>query len=449
MCVEGGGCLKANKWEISHLISGILWILAGLAFILWQGQALLRLNNLVAWIIGLQGIFRILSQVIFDKNANGAKNRLFQLFVALGQVLVAFVMLSFPISSTYFLMRIIGIYQLLMGLVSFVTYCLMRMDHVPDRLKRLLFALVHLIFGLASLFLPIQDHNVLFWLGLYLVFIGLTYISDARKNLPNREQDQEIKRRFRFPVPIVFNLLEPNRLANKLNHFIRQEVEDELAFSSAYHDYMEENETGAVDSLQVLVQTSNAHLDLIGHLNIAYHGTVYSYGNHDVDSGHLFRAIGEGVLCKIDHQKSIEFELENGITIFEYDIELNQEQKEALEAKLAEIDDLLVPWAPETESQWDSFGGRLKRATDCAMYKFKSGQYKTYFVFGSNCVLFCDEIIGAIGLDQFLMVGVMTPGTYFDYFNNQYEKGSTRVINRRIYSTDLVKFTGLDKLKDR
>ncbi|KAA9239800.1 MULTISPECIES: HdeD family acid-resistance protein [Aerococcus] len=441
--------MKENKWEFSQLISGILWILAGLAFILWQGQALLRLNSLVAWVIGLQGIFRILAQVIFDKNAGGAKNRIFQLFVALGQVVVAFIMLSFPISSTYFLMRVIGIYQLLMGLVSFVSYCLMRLDHVPNRLKRLLFALVHLIFALASLFLPIQDHNVLFWLGLYLVFIGLTYISDARTSLPSRSQDQKIKRRFRFPVPIVFNLLEPNRLANKLNHFIRQEVEDELAFSTAYQDYMEENETGAVDSLQVLVQTSNAHLDLIGHLNIAYHGTVYSYGNHDVDSGHLFRSIGDGVLCKIDHQKSIEFELANGITIFEYDIQLNQRQKEALEAKLAQIDDLLIPWSPKTESQWDSFGGRLKRATNCDMFKFKTGQYKTYFVFGSNCVLFCDEIIGSIGLDQFLMVGVMTPGTYFDYFNKQYEKGSTPVINRRIYSTDLLQFTQLDRLKDR
>ena len=55
-------------------------------------------------------------------------------------------------------------------------------------------------------------------------------------------------------------------------------------------------------------------------------------------------------------------------------------------------------------------------------------------------------MLGVLGIDSFDMNGVITPGTYLDYFNKEFLKHNSKIITRRIYneqrSKKLSAFTG-------
>lgn len=67
------------------------------------------------------------------------------------------------------------------------------------------------------------------------------------------------------------------------------------------------------------------------------------------------------------------------------------------------------------------------------MYKFKSGPFKTYFVLSTNCVAMADTIVGKTGIDIIGINGVITPGTYYEYFNQEFLKSNSKVVTRTIY----------------
>ena len=51
----------------------------------------------------------------------------------------------------------------------------------------------------------------------------------------------------------------------------------------------------------------------------------------------------------------------------------------------------------------------------------------------TNCVLLADRIIGKSGIDIVNMNGIITPGTYLSYFEEEYKKENSRVIEKHIY----------------
>ncbi len=78
----------------------------------------------------------------------------------------------------------------------------------------------------------------------------------------------------------------------------------------------------------------------------------------------------------------------------------------------------------------------LNRRTGAKFFKFKEGKFKKYFSFNTNCVLFMDKIIGSIGIDIARFTGIITPGTYYDYFNRQYKLKNSMVIFRKVYKRE-------------
>lgn len=378
-----------------------------------------------------------MTTLLVGEDFDSHRHRLLSFLLTLLIFILALAIIYYQETSANMIMFFIGGYQLLMGLASFISFLILVKHRAKRRLSRLLFALINMIFGLISLFVPMSRMNILFWLGIYNIFIGITYLNDGRELIIPEAKSQALKRNIRFPVPIIWSILLPNKMANRINEFLSQGLFQDEDFIQSYQQSIDSLDDQA-DILQIMIHTSNKSLDLVGHVNIAYQGIVYSYGNHDVDSRKLFQAIGDGVLFKIDRDQSLRFAMANDVTIFEYDVVLNDHQKQALEAKLADLEAQIIPWEPTSPNQVKAYGGRLKRATGAQSYKFKSGKFKTYYVFGTNCVLLSDEIIGTSGLDLFLWVGILTPGTYYDYLEKEYQKEHSIVVNRRIYSPDLV-----------
>ena len=107
--------------------------------------------------------------------------------------------------------------------------------------------------------------------------------------------------------------------------------------------------------LEVLVHTSKTSLlGAIGHVDICYQGKVISYGSYDPFSERLFGTIGDGVLFKVDKEPYIELcKKESHKTLFGYSLSLTEEESQAVEERLAEIDQLLTPWDPPSRLQED------------------------------------------------------------------------------------------------
>lgn len=84
----------------------------------------------------------------------------------------------------------------------------------------------------------------------------------------------------------------------------------------------------------------------------------------------------------------------------------------------------------------EDYASLLYLETNAKFYKFKSGKFKTYFVLGTNCTLFADRIVGKTGTDILKMVGIVTPGTYFDYLDHEFHKKNSMVISKTIYNEE-------------
>ncbi|MDE6195332.1 MAG: hypothetical protein K2F55_00510, partial [Erysipelotrichaceae bacterium] len=66
-------------------------------------------------------------------------------------------------------------------------------------------------------------------------------------------------------------------------------------------------------------------------------------------------------------------------------------------------------------------------------YKFHDKRFKTFFVLSSNCVYFASQVLNKIGLNLVDLSGVVSPGSYFDFLNNQFKSDRGFVISRKIY----------------
>lgn len=122
---------------------------------------------------------------------------------------------------------------------------------------------------------------------------------------------------------------------------------------------------------------------------------------------------------------------------------LSGEEQKAIFARLGEIRDQLVLWkknmadCKKNGEEYipfdDEYLDDLARDTDATFYKFSCGNFKTYYLFGTNCVKLVDNILGASGINVVAVNGIITPGTYYDYLDRQFTLQGTRVISRTVY----------------
>lgn len=95
-------------------------------------------------------------------------------------------------------------------------------------------------------------------------------------------------------------------------------------------------------------------------------------------------------------------------------------------------------WEPTTERQIDRYIGQMVKRYDAQLYKFLSSRFKTYFVLGTNCVLLADYLIGTSGLDLIAMVGIMPPGIYYEYFEEELKKPQSIVVGKTVHHAELI-----------
>lgn len=272
-------------------------------------------------------------------------------------------------------------------------------------------------------------------IGGYLILYGVTNLRDGFLFEEAIEQ-QSLKRHVRLTLPLFLAALVPRMTLQKVNDYLADNNGQ-----TAQSIYNRHKEIAELPALEVFVHVGEEGFGAVGHVDLSYKGQVYGYGSYDVLSERLGGAIGDGVLFKAERQAYIDFCNQEGMTMLGYQLSLTPEQEEAVEARLAEIDSLLISWTPSPEKVSKTADGqpiemyayRMKEAIHAELFKFRKSKFKTYFVLSTNCVLLADSVIGQAGTDLLGVRGFIAPGTYQSYLDQEYEKPHSLVVAKNIY----------------
>ena len=175
---------------------------------------------------------------------------------------------------------------------------------------------------------------------------------------------------------------------------------------------------------------------IVGHADLIINDEVMSYGNYDGSSWRLHESVGDGVIFFAKKDGYIPFVIKDSEkTLFAFGLKLNEQQKTRVINRINEIKNNLYEWKPPVYSESNPpYAARLNHAVNTKFYKVKKGEFKTYFVLGTNCVKLVDSIVGKAGIDILEISGIITPGVYYEYLDKEFAKPNTIVISKKIYN---------------
>lgn len=333
-----------------------------------------------------------------------------------------------------------GLYLLLNASIKFMSGIILWKNKANGKLTEFTIGLIYLVFALSIIFSPIKNLNVvLVVIGIYVVLLGLNYIFDFITFLIPRRVKNKVRRSIRISLPAFVEAIIPFTVLNEINYLLDKENYDKPFI-------FEEKSEDVVPDLEVIVHTSNRGFNRMGHVDLYYDGHVISYGNYDDSSARFFNMIGDGIIFTTDKEKYIPFCIEHSKkTLFVFGLKLTNTQKKNIDKVIQKTFDNLSDWKSPYEealtkkkkvnmNDYRDYASRLYQATNAKFYKVKSGRFKNYFVLGTNCCRLADSIIGKSGIDLLKMTGVITPGTYYEYLNREFQKKNSMVISRKIYN---------------
>lgn len=406
--------------KISLIINSILFITVGFIIIFYKTKYLdlfHLINSLL--IIGLGGISLILN-ILKTK-------RIKDILLSLSTLGIGIFFYNNKRKFLSLFPIMFGIYMLVNGIIKFVTYVVFKKVENENFYNVLLGSVVDFIFSYIMIKEPSENiDNLTIILGIYIILFGVTYAKDFLKEIfPDIMRK---KRKKRITLPIIVSSMMPYGVLLKINN----------ALNSYETPVKVKNKkvSGNMD-LEIFIHVKDTAIGRFGHADLCYKGMVYSYGCYDEKSKKLFESLGNGTLFKTsERDKYLKFCTTNSDkTIFAFGITLTDKEKEKIEKRLKEIEDDTYPWNPK-ESEKNSYAQKLVKKTQAKFYKFKNSNYKTYFLMSTNCVKLVDDVVGTTGSDLLTINGVITPGAYYEYLENEFKKKNSNVITKQIYSKE-------------
>ncbi|MBQ9071718.1 MAG: DUF308 domain-containing protein [Bacilli bacterium] len=411
---------------ISNLISGLGIIILGIIVTIGSINMYTKTINLFVYIFIIYGLSKLVN---FLLNRKIVRNKQTLLGIVINIVL-GIVMLLFPKVSLSILPIIFSMYLLLNAVVKFITYINLRELNLKLRFSYLFFSIFFLSFSLLFLFYPLEELSLfLTIISCYCIILGLNKIIEFIIDLLTDKYKLKIKRRLRITLPVFLEAFVPQRGLKEINKYIEYLTYEEK-------NYKEDTE------LKIFIHLSKYGFNQFGHIDIMFDDKIYSYGNYDKASERFFTMLGDGVLFNLKTKdKYIKFCINNSKkTIVEYGVRLSSNQKAKLKRELDNIMLDCYEWKPpvklDKENEHKDYASKLYKATRAKFYKFKSSKYKIYFVLGINCTYFADMLLRNSVFEVLKLVGIISPGTYFEYLEELYRKKNSNVISKRIYNEE-------------
>lgn len=407
---------------INNLITGIGIIILGIIVVVGSINMYTKAIKLLVYIFIIFGLSKLLN---FLLNKKIVRNKETLLSVILNLVL-GLIMIIFPKIPLSILPLIFSLYLLFNSIVKFIEYMILKENELNLRFKYLFFSILFLLISLVFLFYPLEKLNLFIMIiGIYCLLLGLNKIYEFIVDLLTEKFKLKVKQKIKLTLPVFFEAFVPKKALIKINKFLDSMIEDTI-----------KNEKS---DLQIFIHLSNNGFNQFGHMDICFENKVYSYGNYDYKSRKLFTTTGDGVLFVANNKKKyIEFCIKNNKkTIVEFGIKLTEKQKNKIKKELELVMKETYKWEVDRDNK-KLYAYKLYDATKCKFYKFNKGEYKTYFVMGVNCTYFADELIMKSLYNTLKMVGIITPGTYYQYLDENYKKKNSVVISKTIHNKETI-----------
>ncbi len=420
---------------LSNFISGIGIIILGIIVIILSIDMYTKVVHLIASIFFIYGLSKLINFLLNKKIVTNSQN----LLSIFANILLGIIFFIFPKLPLSILPIIFSIYLLFNAVVKFINYIILKEINLKARFKDLFFGVFFFMFSMLFLFYPIDRLSIfIVIIGIYCIVLGISRIYEFVADILSEKYKLKIKKKLRVSLPAIIEVLIPKRALKSINKYI---------------EYItSESEIKEVDSeLKVFIHLSKYGFNQFGHMDIMFENKIYSYGNYDKSSEKLFSTLGDGVLFIVNNkQKYIEFCIKNSKkTIVEYGIKLTTKEKDKIKMELDKLFLDTYIWEPPIVRKKDKinnnkiikykdYASKLYSNTNAKFYKFNDGKYKTYFVLGVNCSYFSDKLMRDCVFEVLKLVGIISPGTYYEYLEEIYRKRNSKVVSKKIYNKENV-----------
>lgn len=284
-----------------------------------------------------------------------------------------------------------------------------------NKLTCIMFFIKSLFLFIFAFLINFSDYNKVFFIkiaGIYLIISALACaIYILRKK----------KIGILFHLPLILTLYKPKHALSKMKS-----------------NYIANN---APYDAQILIHATKKGISKYGHIDLFFNGKVLSFGSYDRDSERLFGSFGDGMIYVVkDKENYIKFLNQySKKTVFAFGINLNKKQYEEIERKIDCVFKNAKRWVPpayyshDFEKYSSDYASNLKKSTNAEFYKIKSGYFKIYSTFYTNCVMFVNFLVGKDKLNPLNLCDLITPGVYFDYLSRQLKKRGSYVLGLEVY----------------
>lgn len=420
--------IKKAVTKTNYFVSAILLFTLGIIILIGQVPLFKNVVNIVLFIMLLFSLKEIINLIIKKE-----KDKLSEDIILFIVVLILFIYRDISIAIVPI---IFGSYMIINGIIKLVSYILLRINKVKHSYSVLFVSVIFLTLGVLMIFSPLMNlKNMLIILGIYSILLSITSFFDFLDEVnPNRKHF--FQRKIRITMPAFIDVFIPYSVMNKINKL----------FNSTEELVLEEKKLDVEPDMEIFVHVSDDPVGKFGHADMYFEGEVISYGAYDKDNRILNGAIGRSTLFIADKEPYVKFCVtKTGKILFGFGLKLTDKQKCMVRKKIKKMKENLIPWDNTLKADikmgkevnpndYKDYANRLYNATTANFYKFKSGKYKMFFIFGTNCVSLLDSIVGPAGIDILKLNGVITPGTYYDYLNNEFLKHGSHVISKTIYN---------------
>lgn len=412
--------MKRNIYNsIIYCILGLVLIVLSLLALIYQENFLMRVFDLLGWILIVTGLHAFSDY--YRKRLKGALVRL------IVNVFSGIFIIRYTAIPMRLVLIIFAFYLTFNGIVSLISYLNYKKDRVSYRLPVLGGALLIIIYGLALLAGQYANiKNMMIFIGGYGLLLGINYVIDGIFVAIPQQKKDTLKRRIRIPIPLLISALIPKAMMDYVNERLQIEPKEHFFNPDEMHD------------IEIFIHASTDGFGTVGHCDVCIDDKVISYGNYDHDSIRMFEAIGDGVIFITNRERYLNFCIqEYQQTIFAYGVSLTARQLMEVKNELDKLMANAYQWFPRSyynRNDCNDYASKLFLNTNANFYKFKKGKFKTYFVLGSNCVKLVECIVGKGGLDIIDLNGILSPGTYQNYLEKEYQRVNGVVVSKNVYN---------------
>lgn len=426
--------LKKRIDTYGLLLFSIICIVLGFLTI-FNGKLTLRYNlYLLAVIIALYTLFDF-AKMFLGKNNNKS---VIQSFI---KVIFDYTFAMIIIYNTDLILAgitiIFGIYILVHSILHLVNFILYRINHIKGSLKLLLYFLITFILALLLIFSPNKNsfYGELI-IGIYFIFLGLTKLNDFIIEIMPTRVSNKIKSHIQIQLPILLAMFITKQLISLIN--------ENLELKSETDDFNVKKNDGKPD-IEVIFHLATSGTASFGHVEVCYKNKIYSFGNYDRHSRHLFDSIGDGVICIANRDKYINYALEaKNRYLVVFGIKLTSHEKEIIEKRIDKlINENTTDYYPDLElyekgiipkGNFNDMSSDIYKLAEGKFKKIISGKNKKFFVLKTNCVMVANSILNGLEGNLIAINGIISPGSYYDYLNNAFLRKNSNVITRKVYT---------------